>query len=38
MAGALWLGEPITVSLVVALALVALGMLLVNRRAPARSD
>ena len=31
-------GEPITVSLVVALALVALGMLLVNRRAPARSD
>jgi len=36
MAGALWLHEPITATLVAALALVALGMVLVNRRWPAR--
>ena len=36
MAGALWLHEPITPTLVTALALVALGMVLVNRRWPAR--
>ena len=31
--GALWLGEPVTVDLLAALALVALGIVLVNRRA-----
>ena len=36
-AGALWLREPITGSLVAALTLVALGIVLVNRRAPART-
>ena len=36
MAGALWLHEPITATLVASLALVALGMVLVNRRWPAR--
>ena len=36
-AGALWLREPITGSLVAALTLVALGIVLVNRRAPARA-
>jgi drug/metabolite transporter (DMT)-like permease len=35
-AGALWLQEPITPSLVAALGLVALGIVLVNRRAPVR--
>mgnify|MGYP001472097362 CR=1 FL=1 len=32
LAGALWLGEPVTPTLVIALALVALGILLVNRK------
>ena len=36
-AGALWLGEAITGSLVAALALVALGIVLVNRRSPTRA-
>lgn len=36
-AGALWLREPITPSLLAALALVALGIVLVNRRAPTRA-
>ena len=36
-AGALWLREPITGSLVAALTLVALGIVLVNRRAPTRA-
>ena len=35
LAGALWLREPVTPSLVAALALVAVGIVLVNRRAPA---
>ena len=35
LAGALWLDEPITPSLLIALALVAAGIVLVNRRAPA---
>ena len=35
LAGALWLDEPITPSLLIALALVAVGIVLVNRRAPA---
>ena len=37
VAGALWLREPITGSLVAALTLVALGIVLVNRRAPVRT-
>ena len=36
-AGAGWLHEPITASLLAALALVAAGIVLVNRRAPARA-
>jgi drug/metabolite transporter (DMT)-like permease len=36
LAGALWLGEPITASLLLALVLVAVGMVLVNRRRPGR--
>ena len=36
--GALWLNEPITLRLVLALALVAVGIVLVNRRAPPRSS
>jgi drug/metabolite transporter (DMT)-like permease len=32
--GALWLQEPVTQTLVIALALVALGIVLVNRKAP----
>jgi drug/metabolite transporter (DMT)-like permease len=32
MIAAAWLGEPITATLLIALALVAVGMLLVNRR------
>ena len=36
-AGALWLREPITGSLVAALTLVALGIVLVNRRTPTRA-
>ena len=38
LAGALWLREPVTPSLVAALALVAVGIVLVNRRAPVRAD
>jgi drug/metabolite transporter (DMT)-like permease len=36
LAGALWLGEPVTPTLLAALALVALGIVLVNRRPRAR--
>ena len=36
-AGAGWLHEPITTSLLAALSLVAAGIVLVNRRAPARA-
>ena len=36
VAGALWLGEPVTPSLLAALALVALGIVLVNRRPVAK--
>ena len=32
LAGALWLGEPVTASLLAALTLVAAGIVLVNRR------
>ncbi|WP_028602865.1 DMT family transporter [Ottowia thiooxydans] len=35
--GALWLGEPITVNLLAAMALVGFGIVLVNRKAPIRS-
>ena len=34
LAGALWLSEPVTASLLAALTLVAVGIVLVNRRAP----
>lgn len=34
VAGALWLNEPVTIGLLAGLALVALGIVLVNRRAP----
>lgn len=37
VAGALWLREPVTPSLVLALALVAAGIMLVNRRALAKA-
>lgn len=36
-AGAIWLREPVSGSLIAALALVALGIVLVNRRAPTRT-
>lgn len=35
--GALWLGEAVTVNLLAAMALVAVGIVLVNRKAPARN-
>ena len=35
IAGALWLGETVTPTLLLSLALVAVGIVLVNRRAPA---
>jgi drug/metabolite transporter (DMT)-like permease len=35
MLGAWWLGEPITVTMLAALALIAAGMVLINRKAPA---
>ena len=37
LAGALWLREPVTASLLMALALVAAGIVLVNRRVPGRA-
>lgn len=37
LAGALWLSEPVTASLLMALALVAAGIVLVNRRVPGRA-
>ena len=37
LAGALWLGEPVTASLLLALALVAVGIVLVNRRVPGKA-